>query len=168
MSNKEEHTIKKLIQSIDLDIPSANFADKVMSKVNVISNNETLKDIVLVSLLKKNSLETPNADFSAKIMAKVNTNNVVDYKPIISNKGWSIIFLFFASFITYVLFSKPTITYKNKYISEFSIYFNDLIIDLSNSITQNLQVPSILIVSVLCLSVLLLLDAAIRSKRVFY
>jgi len=100
-------------------------------------------------------------------MAEVNTNTIVDYKPIISNKGWGVIFLVFTSFIIYGLFSKPTITNKNNYITEFSTFFNNLISDLSNSLTQNLQVPSILIVSILCLSVLLLLDAALRTKRIF-
>ncbi len=167
MSNKEKHTTKKLIQNIDLDTPSVNFTDKVMTKVNSIPDELILKDVILTSLLKENSLEVPNSDFSTNIMNKVNANFVADYKPIISKKSWNIIFLFFTGFIVYILLSKPTISNQNKYVSEFSAFFNNLISDLGNSLVQNIQIPSILIVSILCLSILLLLDAALRTKRLF-
>ncbi len=167
MSNKEKHTTKKLIQNIDLDTPSVNFTDKVMTKVNSIPDELILKDVILTSLLKENSLEVPNPYFSTNIMNKVNANFVADYKPIISKKSWNIIFLFFTGFIGYILLSKPTISNQNKYVSEFSTFFNNLISDLGNSLVQNIEIPSILIVSILCLSLLLLLDAALRTKRLF-
>lgn len=167
MSDKEKHITKKLLESIDLDLPSIDFTDKVMAKVNIVPDEVILKDRVLASLLKKNSLEVTNPDFSTKIMAKVSANFVADYKPIISKKSWNIIFLFFTSFIIYVFFAKPTITQNNSYISKFSMISNNLITDLGNSLMQHIQIPSILIVSILCLSVLLLIDTALRSKKTF-
>jgi len=167
MANKEKNTTKKLIQKIDLDSPSVKFSDKVMAKVNIISDDETLTDIPLSSLLKKNCLETPNADFTTKIMAKVGVNDIADYKPIISKRGWNVIILFFASFIIYILSSKPATVQKNQYISEFSTIVSKLITNLGNSLTQNFQVPSILVVSIVCLSILLLLDSTLRTKRLF-
>lgn len=167
MPDKEKHITKKLLQSIDLDSPSIDFTDKVMAKVNIVPDDIILKDMILTSLLKKNSLETPNSDFSIEIMAKVSTNSIVDYKPIISKKSWNIIFFFFLSFITYILFSKPTTTQNHSYISKLSKVSNNLIAELGNSLTQNIQIPSILVVSILCLSVLLLLDTVLRTKKIF-
>ncbi|MCF6347861.1 MAG: hypothetical protein L3J20_06135 [Flavobacteriaceae bacterium] len=167
MSDKEKHITKKLLKSIDLDSPSIDFTDKVMAKVNTIPDEVILKDTILTSLLKKNSLETPNSDFSIEIMAKVSTNSIADYKPIISKKSWNIIFLFFASFIIYVLLSKPITIQNDSYISKLSMISNSLITDFGNSLTQNIQIPSILVVSILCLSVLLLLDTVLRTKKIF-
>jgi hypothetical protein len=167
MPNKEKHITKKLFKSIDLDSPSIDFTDKVMAKVNIVSDEVILKDMVLTSMLKKNSLEVPNPDFSTKIMANVSTNFITDYKPIISKKSWNVIFLFFASFIIYVLLAKPTTIQNNSYISKLSMISNNLIADLGNSLAWHIQVPSILIVSILCLSVLLLLDTVLRTKKTF-
>ncbi len=167
MPDKEKHITKKLLQSIDLDSPSIDFTDKVMAKVNTNPDEVILKDIILTSLLKKNSLEVPRPDFSIEIMAKVSTNPITDYKPIISKKNWNIIFFLFLSFIVYILLSKPTTTQNHSYISKLSMVSNNLIADLGNSLTQNIQIPSILVVSILCLSVLLLLDTALRTKKIF-
>jgi len=167
MSDKEKHSTKKLLLNIGLDSPSINFIDKVMEKVNIIPDDVILEDEVLSSLLKKNSLEIPSFDFSTKIMTKVNTYSISDYKPIISKKGWNIIFLLFASFVIYALLFKPTTTQNNSYISKFSTFFNDLIANFGSSLSQNIQIPSILIVSILCLSVLLLLDTLLRTKKIF-
>jgi len=167
MPDKEKNTIIKLIQIVDLDKPSVNFSDKVIAEVSIIAEDEMLNDIQLVSLLKKNSLEIPNPDFTKKIMNKVITNTVAYYQPIISKKAWNVIIVFFASFIIYLLLSEPSKTYKNSYISEFSIVYNNLITNLGDSLTQNIQIPSILIVSILCLSILLLLDATLRTKKIF-
>ena len=167
MTDKEKHKTKKLLQNIDLDTPSINFTDKVMEKVNIIPDDMILRDEVLSSLLKKNSLEIPSSDFSIKIMTKVNTYSVTDYKPIISKKGWNIIFLLFTSFVIYALLFNPTTTQNNSYTSKFLTFFNDLITNFGNSLSQNIQVPSILIVSILCLSVLLLLDTLLRTKKLF-
>jgi len=167
MSDKEKHTIKKLIQIVDLDKPSINFSDKVITKVNTIAEDEMSNDLQLVSLLKKNSLEIPNPDFTKKTMNKVITSIVTYYQPIISKKAWNVIVVFFVSFIIYLLFFKPTTIYKNNYIPEFSTVFNNLMAHLGNSLTQNIQIPSILIISILCLSILLLIDTALRAKKIF-
>ncbi len=167
MPDKEKNTIIKLIQIVDLDKPSVNFSDKVIAEVSIIAEDEMLNDIQLVSLLKKNSLEIPNPDFTKKIMNKVITNTVTYYQPLISKKAWNVIIIFFVSFIIYLLLSEPSKAYKNSYISEFSIVYNNLITSLGDSLIQNIQIPSILIVSILCLSILLLLDATIRAKKYF-
>ncbi len=166
MSDKEKHTTKKLLQSINLDSPSSNFTDKVMAKVNIVPDDIILKDVILTSLLKKNGLEVPSSDFSNKIMTKVSTNSITDYKPIISKKSWSVIFLFLVSFIIYILLTKPTTIQNNGYAFKLSMTLNNLI-DLGNSLIQNIQIPSILIISVLCFSVLLLIDAELRVKKTF-
>jgi len=168
MADKEKYNTKKLIQKIDLDSPSSNFTEKVMAKVNIIPNDAMLKDEVLTSLLKNNSLESPKADFSSNIMEKLNVhNNVVDYKPIISKKSWNVIFLIFIGSMVYLLFFHTNNTSKNSYVAEFSNFFNKLTTDLGYSFVHKIQVPSLLIVSILSLAILLILDAALRSKKFF-
>jgi len=163
MSNKEKYNTKKLIQNIDLDSPSSNFTEKVMANVNIIPDDVMLKDESLTSLLKKNNLESPKVDFSYKIMEKLTANN--NYKPIISKKSWNVIFLIFIGSIVYLLFFQPNNLSKNSYVAEFSNFFSKLISDLSYSLAHKIQVPSLLIVSILSLAILLILDATLRSKK---
>jgi len=165
MSDKEKYNTKKLIQNIDLERPTSNFTKKVMAKVNIIPDDALLKDEVLTSLLEKNSLESPKADFSSIIMEKLTANVNIDYKPIISKKSWNVIFLIFIGSIVYLLFFQPNNVSKNNYVAEISNFFNKLTTELSYSFVQKIQVPSILIVSILSLTVLLFLDAVLRSKK---
>ena len=141
MQDKEEHNTKKLIQNIDLEKPSIDFTDKVMSNLNTITD-EALKDTEL-------------------------TDNLINYKPIISKKTWSILFFIFGGLTIYALISKPSLTFKNDYFVEYSTFFDKLIIDLNNFLIQSVQVPSILIVSIFCLTLLLLLDSILRAEKGF-
>ena len=166
MQDKEEHNTKKLIQNIDLEKPSFDFTDKVMTNLNAITD-EALKDTELTVLLKKHSLETPKANFSSKVMAKVGVDSIIDYKPIISKKTWSILFFIFGGLTIYALISKPSLTFNNDYFVEYSTFFDKLIIDLNNFLIQSVQVPSILIVSIFCLTLLLLLDSILRTEKGF-
>ena len=165
MTDKEKYNTKKLIQNIDLDSPSLNFTEKVMAKVNIIPDDAMLKDEVLTSLLKKNNLESPKADFSSKIMEKLAVSSNVNYKPIISKKSWNAIFLIFTGLIVYLLFFQSNNTSKNSYVAEISNFFNKLTTDLGYSLAHKIQVPSLLIVSILSLTILLILDGALRSKK---
>ncbi len=78
MSKKEEHNIKKLIQSIELDSPSENFAEKVMSKINYATNDEVLNDPSLTSLLKKNGQEVPSVNFVDEVMAQIRQEGIIE------------------------------------------------------------------------------------------
>lgn len=165
MSNKEKHTIKNLFQSIDIDAPSTNFTHKVMDKVVLIKDNILLKDLNLTSLLKKTCLAEPRSDFSTELMSKLSEYSIRNYKPIISKKAWSIIFLGFIGLIVFLLFSNATLVPKNDYIEKFSNLFLNLSTDINNVLTIQLHIPTILIVSIICFSLLMLIDNLFRANN---
>jgi len=163
MSKKEEHKIKKLIQSIELDKPSENFSEKVMSKINYITSDEALKDPTLTSLLRDYGQDFPSVNFADRVMAQVQKDVISEYKPIISKKVWSVIFFLFVSFIAYVIITEPAST-NNTYISRYSILLEKVIMDFGKVLLESTQIPSILTVSIFCLSTLLLLDYFLRKR----
>ena len=164
MSKKEEHKIKKLIQSIELDKPSENFTEKVMSKINYATSDEALKDPTLTTMLKHYGQEFPSINFADRVMAQVHKDVAVEYKPIISKKVWSVIFSLFTSFIVYVLIAEPAST-NNPYISRYSTLLEKFILDFGIVLVESTQIPSILTVSIFCLSTLLLLDYFFRKRK---
>ena len=164
MPKKEEHKIKKLIQSIELETPSENFTESVMMKIHHNTNEEVLKDKILTSLLKKNGQETPSVNFVDNVMAQLQRVETIEYKPIISKKMWGILFSLFVGFILYSFFYEPTIS-DQTYIAKYVSMFDNIISDFGNSLVKNIQIPSILFVSTFCLSTLLLIDYFLNSKR---
>jgi len=166
MSKKEDHKIKKLIQSVDLDAPSENFTAKVMDGLNINLDEVALKDMALTSLLKDNIQETTSVNFTSGVMAQVQKGLVSEYNPIISKKVWVLLFVVFLSFVSFVIYggqAPSNETYMSKYVP----IFENIIIDFTNSIVENAQIPSILIMSIFCLSTLLLLDYFLRTKDIF-
>ncbi len=166
MPKKEEHKIKKLIQSIELDKPSENFTEKVMSRINYVTSDEALKDPALTSLLKDYGQEFPSVNFVNRVMTQVQKNVISGYKPIISKKVWSVIFSLFTSFIVYVLIAEPASS-NNPYISRYSTLLETFILDFGKVLVESTQIPSILTVSIFCLSTLLLLDYFLRKRKYF-
>ena len=166
MSKKEEHKIKKLIQSIELDTPSKNFTEKVMSKINYATSDEPVKDPVLTSLLKKNVLEVPSVDFAARVMSQIQSDGITEYKPIISKKIWGVLSFLFASSVVFVLFTGSTSS-NSLYVSKYSAVLGKIVKSIGNAIAESAQIPSILMVSTFCLSTLLLLDYFLNSRSFF-
>ena len=166
MSKKEEHKIKKLIQSIELDTPSKNFTEKVMSKINYATSDEAVKDPVLTSLLKKNVLEVPSVDFAARVMSQIQSDGITEYKPIISKKIWGVLSFLFASSVVFVLFTGSTSS-NSLYVSKYSAVLGKIVKSIGNAIAESAQIPSILMVSTFCLSTLLLLDYFLNSRSFF-
>ena len=166
MSKKEEHKIKKLIQSIELDTPSKNFTEKVMSKINYATSDEAVKDPVLTSLLKKNVLEVPSVDFAARVMSQIQSDGITEYKPIISKKIWSVLLLLFVGSVVFVLFTGSTSS-NSLYVSKYSAVLGKIVKSIGNAIAESAQIPSILMVSTFCLSTLLLLDYFLNSRSFF-
>ena len=165
MSRKEDHKIKKLIQSVDLDAPSANFTEKVMDGININMDAAGLKDFYLTSLLKDNAQETTQVNFTSNVMSQVKKGVVSEYNPIISNKVWAILFILFLSVVSVVVFGEQAPaneTYIFKYVS----IFEKIVINFSNSIVENSRLPSILTMSIFCLSILLLLDYFLKTKDI--
>lgn len=165
MPKKEEHKIKKLIQSIELETPSENFTESVMMKIHYSNNEEILNDKRLTALLKKNGQEIPSVNFVDNVMARVTKKvETAVYKPIISKRMWGILLSLFVGFILYGILYEPTIS-DQTYIAKYASMFENIISDFGNSLVKNIQIPSILFVSTFCLSTLLLIDYFLNSKR---
>ena len=165
MSKKEEHNIKKLIQSIELDSPSENFAEKVMSKINCATDDELLNDPSLTSLLKKNGQEEAlSVNFVTEVMAQIQREGIIEYKPIISKKIWSFLTLLLVSSVVFVLFTESTPS-NNSYVSKYSDVLERIITSFGSSIVESIQIPSILVVSIFCLSSLLLLEYFLNTRE---
>jgi len=164
MSKKEEHNIKKLIQSIELDSPSENFTEKVMSNINCATDDELLNDPSLTSLLKKNGQEAPSVNFVTEVMAQIQREGIIEYKPIISKKIWSVLILLLVSSVVFVLFTESTPS-NNSYVSKYSDVLEKIITSFGSSIVESIQIPSILVVSTFCLSSLLLLDYFLNTRE---
>jgi hypothetical protein len=164
MSKNDEHNIKKLIQSIELDSPSRNFADKVMSKINYVTNEEVLNDPSLTSLLKKNGQEAPSVNFIDKVMAQIQQEGIIEYKPIISKKIWRFLSVLFVSSVVFVLFTESPSS-SNSYVSKYSDVLEKIIASFGSSIVESIQIPLILVVSLFCLSSLLLLDYFLNTRE---
>ena len=164
MSKKEEHNIKKLIRSIELDSPSENFTEKLMSKINYATNDEVLNDPSLTSLLKKNGQEAPSVNFVDEVMAQIQQEGIIEYKPIISKRIWSVLSLLLISSVVFVFFTESSPS-SNSYVSKYSDVLEKIIISFGSSIVESIQIPSILVVSTFCLSILLLLDYFLNTRE---
>ena len=166
MLKKDEHNIKKLIQNIELDSPSENFTEKVMSNINYATDDELLNDPSLTSLLKKNGQEAPSVNFVTEVMAQIQREGIIEYKPIISKKIWSVLILLLVSSVVFVLFTESTPS-NNSYVSKYSDVLERIITSFGSSIVESIQIPSILVVSTFCLSSLLLLDYFLNTREYF-
>ena len=164
MSKNDEHNIKKLIQSIELDSPSENFTEKVMSNINYAPDDELLNDPSLTSLLKKNGQEAPSVNFVTAVMAQIQREGIIEYKPIISKKIWSVLSVLFVSSVVFVLFTESPSS-SNSYVSKYSDVLEKIITSFGSSIVESIQIPSILVVSIFCLSSLLLLDYFLNTRE---
>ena len=164
MSKKEEHNIKKLIRSIELDSPSENFTEKLMSKINYATNDEVLNDPSLTSLLKKNGQEAPSVNFVDEVMAQIQQEGIIEYKPIISKRIWSVLSLLLISSVVFVLFTESPPS-NNSYVAKYSDVLEKIITSFGSSIVESIQIPSILVVSTFCLSSLLLLDYFLNTRE---
>jgi len=164
MSKNDEHNIKKLIQSIELDSPSENFTEKVMSNINYATDDELLNDPSLTSLLKKNGQEAPSVNFVTAVMAQIQREGIIEYKPIISKKIWSVLSVLFVSSVVFVLFTESPSS-SNSYVSKYSDVLEKIITSFGSSIVESIQIPSILVVSIFCLSSLLLLDYFLNTRE---
>jgi hypothetical protein len=73
-------------------------------------------------MMKDTSLETPSFDFTSKIMSNVlatDKQKFISYKPVISKRGWLIIFAAIGSLITWMIFNVS----ENKTSSNFDFSF---------------------------------------------
>ena len=165
MSKKDEHKTKKLLKSVNLDSPSVHFTNKVMSEVRVFDKKEALNDAELTALLYKHDLESPPVNFTSKLMGKINASPETSYQPLISKKVWRIIGVLFAGSVVFTLFSKPTGNFQIPYREKVLASANNWLTGLDFSLQFNQSMTSMLLMSIFCLTILLILDTFLRVKN---
>ena len=108
--NKDQH-IDKLLKKISTDKAPKNFTSKIMSDIDILTNEELLKDSKLSTLLKENAINKPSSGFVSNIMSSVETNREKIYKPIISKQSWFVIGIITAIVVVYAFYNNtPTTT----------------------------------------------------------
>lgn len=165
MMEHDEKNIKKLIQKIGPNKPSDEFTDKIMAEINTVEEILVPKDEALVQLLKRTMPEETSSNFTYKVMQKIDLSPAKVYKPLISKKGWAGIVVFFVLSILATLIFKPVSTNENPYVNIFLGLLEKASGNLFAAVTEGAHIPSLLVISISCLSVLLLLDGLLRAKR---
>ncbi len=59
-------------------------------------------------MMLESSMETPSIDFTSKVMSEVlsiEKQKLISYKPVISRRGWFMIFVAIGAFITWLIFN---------------------------------------------------------------
>lgn len=165
MSNKSDKHIKNIISKVGIDKAPADFTSKVMQDIFVSTNEEALRDATLSSLLKRTSIVEPSQEFVSSIMNQVETPVEIKYQPLIGKKTWFIISGVVIAFVLFVFLGgspKESTSIFNKV----SPYLNDLNRLFSNSL-KGFTISPVLLISIFCLSTLLLLDTFLK-RRAFY
>ena len=162
MSKKSDKHIKNIISQVEIDKAPLDFTSKVMQDVFVSSKEESLKDAVLSSLLKRTNFEMPSQDFVSSIMDQVETPIDFKYQPLISKKTWVIISAFFVGLII-VAFLIDTPKESAASITKASLYLSSMTNLFSNAIKELTESP-LLIISIFSLSILLLVDTYFKGK----
>jgi len=74
-------------------------------------------------VMKETSLESPSYNFTSKVMANVlavNKSKATTYKPLISRKGWILIFAGIIAVLLYLLLSDSTQAASHSWLIDFS------------------------------------------------
>jgi hypothetical protein len=152
--------LKKLIQSVDLDQPKADFTDSIMKKIEL--QESLIINPVLDALLEKHLIEMPSVDFTQKVITGIESSDKkVVYESIISKKTWYGVGMAAALIVTLVGFlGHPSQTAAKPH----------LLTNLINQITGRIisQVSGLSALVLACLfgvSALLLLDYFFSGKE---
>jgi len=164
MSNKKDKHIKNIISKVGIDKAPADFTNKVMQDVFVSTNEEALKDKTLASLLERTIIEKPSDTFLSDIMAQVETKKKVEFQPLISKKGWSVILSLFTIFVLYLIFNDGT-EESASVLNNISPYL-EASKNLFSNLFKGFYISPLLAISIFSLTILLFLDGTIK-RRVF-
>ncbi|MFD2522206.1 hypothetical protein [Emticicia soli] len=103
MAQDKEDKLKKLIQSVELDQPKADFTATIMQQIE--AQESLVSSVALQVLLEKHLMESPSADFTENVMMDIERlDKKVVYEPIISKEVWYGVSIAAALLITLVSF----------------------------------------------------------------
>ena len=103
MAQDKEDKLKKLIQSVEPDQPTADFTAILMQKIE--AQEAIVVNPALDALFERHLIEEPSVDFTQKVMMGVERiDKKVVYEPIISKKVWYVIGIAASLIITFISF----------------------------------------------------------------
>ncbi len=170
MSKRNKGHIEKIMSKAGIEKAPANFTKNVMQDVFISTNEAALKDVKLTSLLKETTLEIPSDVFVSNIMNAVEAKRNIEFKPLISKKGWLTICGFFAGILVFMSI-KSSPTEPSTIFAKISPYLDEAKNIFSNPFKgteffTGAELSPILVISLLCLSSMLLFDTLVK-KRLF-
>jgi len=170
MSKRNREHIKNLISKVGIEKAPENFAKNVMQDIFVSTNEEALKDVKLTSVLKEATIETPSNTFVSNIMKEIEIGRNIEFKPLISKKGWLLICGFFVGILALMLL-KDSPEGPSTILAKISPYLDETKNMFSNPFKgteffTGAELSPILAISLFCLSSMLLFDTILK-KRLF-
>lgn len=171
MDKRKQQRIEDLLKNAPLNKAPRDFTSNVMGDLNMLSNEELLKDTKLSSMLKKVPLEQPSAQFVNSVMTVVETKAAFEYQPIINKRTWLFIGGAIIAFISYVFFTavpteSPSIFSKASPYLERTLSAFEATQSALQNFVQGFQVSSLLAMSLVTLMVLILVDFLSRERSV--
>ena len=170
MGKRNKEHIEKIMSKVGIEKAPTDFTKNVMQDVFISTNETALKDVKLTSLLKETTLETPSNVFVSNIMNAVEAKRNIEFKPLISKKGWLTICVFFIGTLVFML-SKGSPAESSTIFAKISPYLDEAKNMFSNPFKgteffTGAELSPILVISLVCLSSMLLFDTLLK-KRLF-
>ncbi len=168
MSKRNKEHIKKILREAGVENAPKNFTQHVMQDIFVSTSEEGLLDDKLSTLLKEPNLEMPSGTFVANVMNEIDVQQNLEYKPLISKKGWLIISTFFIGIIVFMFFKdspqEPSAVLAKiiPYLEQTKNRFDLPLIE--NQFLKTPQLSPILAISLFCLSSMLLFDTVLKRR----
>tara|TARA_R110002073_G_scaffold220418_1_gene380589 strand:- start:81225 stop:81719 length:495 start_codon:yes stop_codon:yes gene_type:complete len=156
--------IKNIINKNAIDKAPMNFTEEVMKDVFLMSDSELLKDDALSSLLQRTIIEQPSESLVNAVLSQVEVENKMVYQPLISKRGWVVIFSVLIGFVLFVLF------YNTSTASTGFINIDTLLpyLKFTESLLSNpfkgMVFSPLLAISLLCISTLLFVDTFLKKR----
>lgn len=162
MSKKKD--IKNIINKNIIDKASMNFTDEVMKDVFLMSDSELLKDDALSSLLKRTIIEQPSEKIVGAVLSQVQVKNKMVYQPLISKRGWVVIFSLLTSFVLFVLFYNTSPTSTDFINIDIILPYLKFTESLISNPFKGMVFSPLLAISLFCISALLFVDTFLKKR----
>ena len=164
---KKEH-IKKMLNQVGVEKAPVDFTQQVMQDIFVSTSEEGLKDEKLATLLKEPNLEIPSTMFVSNVMKDIEMQRNLEYKPLISKKGWLLIGGFFVGMLVFVFF-KDAPQEPSAVLTKLLPYLEEAKnrLDVSYSPKGRFNAPElspILAISLFCLSSMLIFETILKRR----
>lgn len=160
MEQNNEEKLKKLIQSVDLDQPTADFTAILMQKIE--SQEAIVTNPALDSLLEIYLIEAPSVDFTQKVMMGIeHLDRKAVYEPIISKKMWYAIGIAAALIIALISLFGSTVQTSNKPLP-LAAPINQI---TEKIIIQINALPTLVLACLFAVSSLVLLDYFLSNRK---